>query len=144
MKAFRFSLESVLRWRTQQLEAEEWKLQQALAYRQGLLNRQEQIIAGGLEAARQLCAQEEVEGAALQRLQAYRNYLEQEHKRVSRDLAASGLRIEQHRREVTAADRRKRLLERLRERKKAEWEVASDREWEALAAETYLALRQIR
>jgi hypothetical protein len=47
--------------------------------------------------------------------------------------------MEQQRAQLLAARREFRLLEKLRQVRRAAWEAAVDREFEALAAETYLA-----
>jgi hypothetical protein len=49
------------------------------------------------------------------------------------------IRMEQQRARVLHARRECRLLEKLRQARRAEWESAVNHEFEALAAETYLA-----
>ena len=53
-------------------------------------------------------------------------------------------KIEQQRERLLQARRDFRLLEKLRQVRRAEWEAAVDRDFEALAAESYLARWTVR
>ncbi len=80
-----------------------------------------------------------VNGADLGALASYQQYIERQRKIATdrrRDCVA---RLEQQRVRLLQARREHRLLEKLRQVRRAEWEAAVDREFEALAAETYLA-----
>ena len=80
-----------------------------------------------------------VNGTDLGALASYQEHIERQRKIATdrrRDCAA---RLEQQRVRLLQARREHRLLEKLRQVRRAEWEAAVDREFEALAAETYLA-----
>lgn len=80
-----------------------------------------------------------VNGMDLAALASYQEHIERQRKIATdrrRDCAA---RVEQQRVRLLQARREHRLLEKLRQVRRAEWEAAVDREFEALAAETYLA-----
>lgn len=144
MKAFHFSLESVLRWRSQQLEAQRWELEKLHAERKTLLDRQQTLSRQAQQAGRRIASEPDICGAELQQLQAYQFFAASECRALARLLAACELRIEHQRRQVLEAERKERLLKRLRDRRQAEWQSEVDREWESVAAETYLASRRRR
>lgn len=138
VKAFRFSLETFLRLRERELELEQMKLSQLLAELARLDTKINELEQNGLAASRWLSA-DQTDGNELKQLQAYRESLALTHKQLIKDKTTCQFRITQQQRKVMEADRRKRLLDRLKERRIAEWAAEVDKEWESMAAETYLA-----
>ncbi len=139
MTTFRFRLQRVLEYRQTQLELEEVTLRQQAAALAELDRGRAGLEAAGVQAERQVRQGAELDGADLAALAAFRASL----RRRAQELAArraecAGL-IAQQRGAVTEARRRCRLLERMRERRLAEWNAAYDRELETTAAESYLA-----
>jgi flagellar export protein FliJ len=138
MKTFSFRLERVLEWRQVQLDVE----QSALGRVAAEFARWETVLAnlGNARAkAEGLVQSGPVDGADLGALASYQEHIEQQRKTAldrRRDCAA---RLEKQRARLLQARRDHRLLEKLRQVRRAEWETAVDREFEALAAETYLA-----
>jgi flagellar export protein FliJ len=139
MRNFRFSLERILGWRSAELQAEEAALAPLFADRTRLEVAREQVRAARERAASDLVAAGAVDGRDLEALAGYRLRLE-------RDLIAIEHRLAQRRQEIAAqrarvleAQRRVRLLEKLRARRLAEWQTAWQRESENFAAETFLA-----
>lgn len=138
MKTFSFRLERVLAWRQAQLNVE----QSALGRVAAEFTRWDAMLAnlGNARAkAAGLVQSGPVNGTDLGALASYQEHIERQRKIVlerRRDCAA---RLEKQRARLLQARRDHRLLEKLRQVRRAEWETAVDREFEALAAETYLA-----
>jgi hypothetical protein len=138
MQRFRFRLKNVLEWRTLQLEIEESKLQGLFAERR----RREDEIAGLGEQRRnadRLLGFDTVEGQELAALDAHRHALVRTAARLRTAAQDCERRIAAQQVKVLEAERRVRLLDRLKERRLAEWQLEADREQETMASETFLA-----
>ena len=139
MTTFSFRLERVLEWRKAQLEL----AQAALSRIAGECARWDAALAKLANARAQADALVQspgpVNGAELGALSRYQAYVEQQRKIATDRRRDCQTRLEQQRTRVLEARREHRLLEKLREVRRAEWESAVNREFEALAAETYLA-----
>lgn len=139
MKSFTFRLERVLRWRRAQLDLEQFALGRLVtqcARWDAVLTELESRRSGAETAVRQAPY---TQGHELQALARYQERLEREKKSSLERRADCARKMEQQRERVIAARRACRLLEKLRESRHAEWEALVNREFEALAAETYLA-----
>jgi flagellar FliJ protein len=139
VKRFVFRLESVLRWRRSLFEQEQNRLHALVAERDAILLRLKDLEELRQRAEQALLEAPAVTGSELAALEAYRRRLNLERARKQQELADCEARIEAQRQRVLEAQRRVRLLERLRERRFSEWEAELNRELEALAAESYLA-----
>lgn len=139
MKRFVFRLESVLRWRRSLFEQEQNRLHALVAERDAILLRLKELEELRQRAEQALLEAPAVTGSELAALEAYRRRLNLERARKQQELTDCEARIEAQRQRVLEAQRRVRLLERLRERRFSEWEAELNRELEALAAESYLA-----
>ena len=139
MRAFEFSLRQVLAWRRGQLDLEENKLRQLLAQLEAM--RLETVRLGLVQSRAEAAVREaaEVEAGDLWALAAYRKRLIAELEALSRKRIAGEQQVETQRGRVVEAQRNCRLLEKLEERRRAEWKLAQDRELENLAAESFLA-----
>jgi flagellar export protein FliJ len=139
MTTFTFRLEKVLRWRQAKLDLEQFALSRLLAEsaRWG-------AVIAKLEGARReaenaVLSSGPVAGGDLAALATYQARVQKE-RQISLDRRRDcERRIEQQRAKVLAARREFRLLEKLRQVRRTEWETAVNREFEDLAAETYLA-----
>ncbi|MGE5645107.1 MAG: hypothetical protein ACM336_04885 [Acidobacteriota bacterium] len=138
MQRFHFRLGSVLGWRALQLELERGKLETLLAGRKRIAQDLARL-AEVREASEKLLASDAVEGQDLAALDAHRYALARAAARLRASEAECDRDIARQRANVLEAERRVRLLERLKERRLAEWQAAVDRELEALASETFLA-----
>jgi len=122
MPAFQFRLNRVLEWYRTQFQLEENRLAVCLA---ALSKAQESIVRLQVESLR--IEREVISGTAIS----------------ARDLSALGLCRDRALKEqmsiVQAAQRRLRLVEKLRERRLAEHLYAEDQALESLAAEAYLS-----
>jgi len=139
MKRFRFSLESVRRWRQSRLEQEQALLQGLLAERAAIQERIRQRELERREAEQAVLGASFIQAGELAALEAHRRWLAQERARLEQAAADCENRIAAQREKVQEAQRKVRLIEKLKERRLAEWEAEAARELEALAAETYLA-----
>lgn len=138
MTAFTFRLEKVLRWRQAKMELEQFALHRLAAE-----CARWDVRLGEIEKARsqaeQLVLSGPVEGSDLAALARYQQHLHDEKQAAIAHRRNCEQRMEQQRVLLLAARREFRLLEKLRQVRRAEWESAVDREFESLAAETYLA-----
>ena len=139
MKAFRFPLERVLEWRTRQVEIEEAKLQSLAAEREALRRRAADLESELEEAGRSVVAMRSPASEELFALDRYHRYAVSERVRLAAAAHDCEKRMAGQRDRVAEARRRQELLEHLRQRRRAEWQAAFDREQDNLAAELHLA-----
>jgi flagellar FliJ protein len=139
MKRFLFALEGALRWRQRRLEQEESRLRSLAAERDALRERIRQIGEARRGAERELLGQASIPAEDLAALEAYRLRLARERARLEQAEADCEGRLAAQRERVLEARRDVRVIEKLRERRLAEWQAEADRELEGLAAEVFLA-----
>jgi hypothetical protein len=139
MKAFQFPLERALDWRRTELQLAEARLHQQLAALAELDRARAALEAAGIRAETEVREFNPLAGRDLTALGSFRLLIQVREKEIA------GRRLECQR-ELAArqaglleARRRCRLLERLRERRWTEWQLARDRELEELASDSYLA-----
>jgi hypothetical protein len=136
---FRFPLEKILEWRRTQLELEEAKYRQAAEAVAAIDRARAEVEAAAVKTEFEVRRWDAVAGRDLHALGDYRLHVHSQEQALA---ARRGECVKQATAQQTAmleARRRCRLLERLRERRLAEWKVAQDRELDALASESYLA-----
>ncbi len=135
---FSFRLEKVLRWRQARLAAEQFALSRLAAecIRWDALIARLQQDRMGAEA---FTVSSTVNGRDLEALSRYQKHVVQQRKLALERRRACQEKMEQQRDRLLKARREHRLLEKLRQIRRAEWEAAVNREFDALAAETYLA-----
>ncbi len=138
MRRFQFRLDSVLSWRTVELELEKSRLERLFAERRRWDAETMALEVRGRESAR-LIAAKTLDGQQLAALSNHRHYLEREAARMGAQRADCEKRIAAQQQLVVKAERAVRLLERLKERRLAEWNFDFNREMEALASETFLS-----
>ncbi len=139
MKRFHFELERVRDLRRQQLTAEESKLEALLNERRLLQAGGAKIDAEKIEAERTVFAQPANPAQQLAALSVYKAHLASEKQKLIARQEDSEKRIMGQQKAILEARRRVQLLDKLRERKQAEWQSAFDREQENLAGELFLA-----
>jgi len=139
MQPYQFPLGRVLAWRRTQLDLEESKLRQmAAAIEELRLAAVRLNLAKG--RAEQAVSQAPVVAAGdLWALAAYRQRLMAELQTLAARKKTAEQRRAEQRAKVVEAQRQCRLLEKLDERRRAEWRRAADRELESLADESFLA-----
>lgn len=141
MKRFEYRLQRVMEWRESQLEIELAGLGRVTAEGRAIDQRREEVEAERAAAEKSLTTAALVEAGQLAALDEFRVWAHQERERLIRKRAECEKRIEAQRKRVLEARRRFRLLERLKERKLAEWTGEFNRELENLAGELFLARR---
>jgi flagellar export protein FliJ len=139
MTPFRFRLEKVLQLRRRQLELEEAKYQQRIREAAELDAERSRMEAAGIGAETQVRAWSPVTGSDLAALANYRKYIAVQEQQIAVRQAEARKQAEEQQKAMLEARRRCQLLERLKERRLAEWQVAADKELEQLAAESHLA-----
>jgi flagellar export protein FliJ len=139
MTTFAFRLERVLRWRQAKLDLEQFALSRLLAESARWDALLAKLENAGAEAVTQVLSAGPVRGGDLGALAGYQQRLGRQRQHALDRRRECERKMEQQRARLLAARREYRLLERLRQVRRAEWETAVNREFEALAAETYLA-----
>ena len=139
MTSFRFTLEKVLEWRRTQLDLEEVRYRQQAEVLAGLERSRFELEAAASRAEAGVRSGNAVEGSDLAALDSFRKRLLRQGQEIDRQRAEGSRKLDERQKAMLEARRRYRLLERLRERRLAEWRVARDREVEQTAAESYLA-----
>jgi len=139
MRAFEFPLRQALQWRRTQLELEENKLRQLAASLEEMALaavRLDLVKSRAEVAVRQSAV---VDASDLWALAAHRQRLIAELQALALRRMACERQVAEQRQKVLEAQRQCRLLEKLEQRRHAEWRQEADRETETLAAESFLA-----
>jgi flagellar biosynthesis chaperone FliJ len=139
MSAFQFPLEKVLNWRRTQLEIEQAKLQRLVAQRNALDRVRAELDAASVQTESEVRRWGSIAGGDLAALSAFRRHVSVKEREIAGHRAECEKAIGEQRRVMLEAQRRCRLLERLRERRHTDWQVAVDRDLEQMATESYLA-----
>ncbi|MBZ5580140.1 MAG: hypothetical protein LAP40_26575 [Acidobacteriia bacterium] len=139
MTPFRFPLEKVLHWRRVQLELEENELQRQAAALAELDRQRAELEAAAIRTEVQVREWSPLAGGDLAALAGFRVHVQQEERKLGERRAERQKQLDGQQQKMLEARRRCRLLERLRERRLADWRMASDRELEQFAGECYLA-----
>jgi len=139
MKRFQFPLERVRRWRLEQLNVEELKLQLVRAERKALADAKQQVRDELARSRRDVLKQRSILGLELEYLDSFGLHV---HERVrafeTREQLAEAKVVEQRGR-VLEARRQFELLEGLRVKALAKWRAEGDQEQETLAGELFLS-----
>ena len=139
MQRFRFPLAKVLEWYTRQYEEEQRRLTAILAALSDAKARIAALLAERLSVEREILTREAIPADDFAALARYRIGSRQ------RELDLNGVRerceqdAEAQRVRLRAAERRVRLVEKLRERRLAEYTYAESRELEELASDAFFA-----
>ena len=139
MTTFTFRLEKVLRWRQTQLELEQFALSRLVAEGARWDAALQKLEDGRRAAETAAHSSGPVGGGYLAAPANYQKHVQREKQICVDRRRECEKKMEQQRARLLKARREFRLLERLRQLRRAEWEIAVDREFEALAAEAYLA-----
>jgi flagellar export protein FliJ len=137
--AFRFSLQRVLDLRRKQLDLEESKLRSHAGAIAALDRERAGLEASAISSELQVREWSALAGGDLEALANFRAHIQRREAEISGRRAGHQQKLEEQRKLVLEAQRRCRLLERLRERRRQEWQSAQDRALEAAAAEAYLS-----
>jgi hypothetical protein len=144
MKRFQFSLERVRSWRAGQAALEELKLEQLRENLEALKMERRNIYVERARSEQAVLGQPSMEATELESLDAYRLHTRTRIRDLENRERQTAAQVEEQRQRVIAARRDAELLERLKRKALDEWQAASGREQETLAAELYLAKRARR
>src|ERR1051326_2087927 len=139
MKRFSFRLEQVRRWRQDQAELEEMRLEQLHGELRGIEAQQRETAAAAEESRRAGLGRSSVTADELRTLESHHEYAKQELRRLKGEEEKMKARIEEQRQRVVEAHRRFRLLDGLRDKALVAWTAARDKEQEELGAELFLS-----
>jgi hypothetical protein len=139
MKDFRFSLQKVLQWRQTELELREIQCKRRAAEVAALDGAREGLRSAADRAEREIRKRDAVDGSDLAALGSFRQQVKKKDGELAARRSEAQKKLEEERRAMMEARRRCRLLERLGERRRKEWEAGRDKEVEETAAESYLA-----
>lgn len=143
MKKFHFSLAAALKLRESQLEAERAKLQQLFTGEQGLKDALDSLAVDRRDATAFIQNSAAVDATELRALSTFslganarETYLRSEMVRQAKSIAEQKARVMQ-------AERKVRLLNKLREKKLNAWNEEVNREIELAAQESWLSKRHV-
>jgi len=137
MKKFEFHLESALRLRNTQLQAEQLKLQRLIAEEQRLRNSLLALTTEQNAARTAFHTSASVAAADLRALSSFLVGMELASARLAEQIAAKQRVVEEQRSHVIAAERNVKLLEKLKGQRFAEWNHELDLQLETLAQEAW-------
>jgi hypothetical protein len=139
MTTFQFRLDRVLEWRRARLELEEANYRRHAAIL-AEIDRQDSVVESAVQSAERHVRQSNpLAGLDLDALHGYRLYARDKRKELAANRAEAVRRLSSQQKVMLEARRNVRLLERLKERRHAEWQAGLDKEIEQTAAECYLA-----
>lgn len=139
MTTFRFALQKILDWRRTQLEVEEVKFRRAAEAVAAVDRARAEVQAAAVAAELEVRGWDQVAGRDLHALGDYRLHVHSQEQALDARRAECVRNAAAQEAAMLEARRRCRLLERLRERRWAEWKAAEERELDGLASESYLA-----
>lgn len=139
MNKFHFPLQKVLEWRRTQLDVEEGKFRQRGEAVAAVDRARAELEAEAVHTECEVRGWDSVGGADLRALDEYRKHVRAEEARLAAERAERARALAAQQAAMLEARRRFRLLERLKDRRLAEWRTACDRELDEIAAESYLA-----
>ena len=146
MKAFKFSLDRALQLRERELKTEESALEHLLNQRVRMMDEMKALDVSLQQARVSIQSQQFVRPAELVSLDRYNGRVARERKEWQSKIASHDAVVEKQRAKVVVARGGVRLLEKLREKRKLEWQAEGDKEMEELAtdfsAAQWLRLRE--
>lgn len=139
MKKFQFPLDRVLAFRRTQAKLEAAKLERLHEVLRTLDARAEALQRDLAAARQQLASSGSVTGAELAALERYRTSAIAEEVRLAQARGQCQRQIAAQREIAITRQREQRLLEKLRDRRRAEWQADYAREQDRQAEESYLS-----
>jgi len=139
MKSFQFRLERVLALRRTQLELEDARFRQCVAAVAAVDRARAELDATAVAADLDVRGAVSIAGADLAALDEFHRHVRSQEQVLAERRAERTRELAAQEAAMLEARRRCRLLERLRERRLAEWKEENDRELEQVATESYLS-----
>ena len=141
MKKFQFSLSAALKLRESQLQVERIKLQKLFAEEQSLTNAIDRLVADRRDAASFIYGQASVNAEDLRTLSCFSVGADARAIFLREQLARHAKSIQEQKARLMQAERRVKLLGKLRNRKFEAWTEEANREIEVAAQESWLSKR---
>ena len=138
MKRFNFPLDRVRRWRLEQLNVEELKLQQLRAELEGLAASKRLIQDELTQTQWHVLGQAYMQSSELETLDSYRVHIRGRVRELENCERERGVKLIEQRTKVIEARRQFELLEQLQKKSFGEWKMAVNKEQEDFAAEQFL------
>jgi hypothetical protein len=135
MRAFAFRLERILQWRVTSLKSEEMGLEKIRFSLELAALDHERLVQASLRARQSTGNQALVKGADLDALDSYARRLAKEIALANQRMSSLSEAIARQMLVVVNCDRNVRLLERLRDRRREQWQTEMNRELDALSAD---------
>jgi hypothetical protein len=139
MSEFRFPLAKVLDWRRTELTLAETRCRRQAAALAALDGTRAALDASAIRAEMLVRDSPRIEGADLAVLDVFRRHVARRRAALAASRAQAQRELDMLQSAMLEARRRFRLLERLRDRRFAEWKEAEQRELDQLAADSHLA-----
>jgi flagellar export protein FliJ len=139
MKKFEFRLQRVLELRSQQVDIERARLQSLLNGRARLTRDRNHLVQQQVRAAADVRNATAISGSDLCALASYDRHLQKRKAILDKQLAQLEQQIAIQTVAVREAEKKVKLLEKLKQRKLGDWTAERDKELEIAAAESYLA-----
>ena len=139
MRAFRFRLEKVLDWYGEKCRMEQNRLAACLSALSEVQAAMARLQAERLGIERDLVSRTSMSAGDLVAFGFYRLRVRKQESELQSERDRRDAAVREQRAKLLAARRRLKLLEKLRERRLAEYTYEADRELEALASDAYLA-----
>lgn len=139
MKRFAFTLEAALEWRKHRMEAEQARLQSLEAERLAVIEAMRQVDQSWEQAQQQLLAAKMVDAFELTAIEGFHKASDAQRLRLRREQDRLERAVREQQGRLVEASRQYRLLEKLRQRRREEWQRAVDKQLEDEAGELYLA-----
>jgi hypothetical protein len=139
VKAFRFPLDRALHIRRAQLEVEQAKLQGLTHQREQLAMQTAQVIDEAAATRRAIATQSPLIPGEISTMSDYQRSIKQNlHKLAQRSQELAGAVMKQQQQAIEA-ERKVKLLEKLRTKRFDEWETQMEKDQENFSADAYLA-----
>ena len=135
MKAFKFRLERALQLRERQLKTEEAALEDLLNRRGQMMDEMKALDVSLQQARVSIQRQQFVRPAELVSLDRYNGRVDRERKEWQSKIAAHDAIVEKQKTKVVEARGGVRLLEKMCEKRKLEWQAEGNRELEELGTD---------
>jgi len=139
MKRFEFRLSRVLDFRSEQADLERSRLQNLLARIQQIDDEKESFQGQAAEARDEVSRSVSVSGEELSALSGFERHIRNRTAQLEQLRHETQVRVSRQQAIVIEAERRVKLLLKLRQRKFTSWTLEEQRELETLAAESYLS-----
>ncbi|MEO8025378.1 MAG: hypothetical protein ABI823_02835 [Bryobacteraceae bacterium] len=139
MKRFTFPLERVLALRREQVQLVELQLERILADRRRLDREEAELRETESRSAGALLAQRVIDPVELIALSSFRHWMERQCLALTEQKSECDQKAAAQRARLNAARQAARLVEKLRERRWAEWQSGFQKELEEQAAESFLS-----